>query len=184
MAPLPDNNSGRYFVDYVANGREHTVMFRYPAGALPNEPGIAFLESCREFLDEANAVMPSDYTLTGARYSASGTNFTVPLDTPVLEGTPTGTPDLANAPAFWTFIGRTLGGRQSKVLLIGVAVDPNDGGTNEKNYRLTSAENGTVTTMVATLNASGQCAIDNLEPNWYPYVNLGYHAYWQKALRS
>lgn len=184
MAALPDNNTGRYFVDYLANGREHTVMFRYAAGAAPNAPGIAFLESCREFLDTMAAAMPTDYAMVAARYSASGTNFTIPLTAPLIENAGAVTPNLSDAPSYWNFIGRTLGGRQVKLMMLGVGDDASEPNAQGKNYRLTSAERPTVAAAIGVLNSSGQVAIDNLDPTWYAYVNLGYHSYWTRRLRQ
>jgi hypothetical protein len=184
VAPLPDNNTGRYFVDYLANGREHTVMFRYAAGAAPNAPGIAFLESCRAFLEEMAAAMPTDYAMVAARYSASGTNFTIPLAAPIVEAAGAVTPNLSDAPSYWNFIGRTLGGRQVKLMMLGVGDDASEPNAQGKNYRLTTAERPTVAAAVGVLNSSGQVAIDNLEPTWYTYVNLGYHSYWTRKLRQ
>lgn len=183
MAPLPDNNTGIYYVDYTANGRGHTAQFRYnnPSGPLP--PTTGMMGQVANFLNAIAPLMPTDFAITGARFQIEGANHTNPAAVPLLTVAGVYTPHASDVPAFISFIGRSSGGRRARVYMLGAGLDPADGVGNWNDYRLTSAENATIAAAVTVLNGAAIVAIDKVEPLWYEYANLGYHAYWQKAVR-
>lgn len=181
MAPLPENNTGRLFIDYNANGRPHTLMLRYAnAGA----PTPLFLFDVDNWLQTLNPLMPTDWSFGSWRYSAQGTNFSVPL-----AGAPTAfqgirTPRAYEGPAFITFVGRTLGGRRARVFLLGAGFDPSEAGGQAEDYRINAAEFAPAAVAIDALNNTGVVGIDGLEPAWYQYLNAGFNAYWQRKSRS
>lgn len=183
MAPLPVNQTGRYWVDYIANGREHSVMFRYPGDELDGAPTTAFIAAVSDFLQAMEPFMPTDWTITGARASAPGTAISLPVDEPAaVTGVVVTNP--GEGPSFITFVGRTSGGRRSRLTLLGAGTSPAQEQSNYVDYRLTAAENSTFATARAQLVEIGLVGIDELPVTWYTYANMGYNAYWQRQMRG
>lgn len=181
MAPIAEDNTGRVFVDYKANGREHTVSFRY-AGA--GAPSAGFLTQVSGLMEDVNFAMPSDYTLIGASYASQGTNVRLPI---TVDGTGFAGAQGLNAgaaPAYLTAVGRSLEGRRWRAFWLGVTYNATLVGGVTTDYRVTAAENANVATLVADLTASDVVAIDAADISYYSYVNLGFNAHWQKAVRS
>lgn len=183
MAPLPVNATGRYWVDYLANGREHSVMFRYDGSELDGAPTTAFIAEVSDFLQAMEALMPLDWAILGARASAPGTTISLPVTAPAAV-TGTWTVQAAEAPAFLTFVGRTSGGRRSRVTLLGTGVSPAGEGASYVDYRVLASELTTVATAIAQLEEGSFVGIDGLPITWYPYANSGYNAYWQREMRG
>lgn len=181
MAPLPENNTGRVLVDYTSNTRSHTAQFRY-AGA--GAPDAAFLTAVGQMMVVMESFMAVDYNLTGWRYVPQGGDFSIDIaDTPP-SVTGIGTTTLGEAPAFLSFVGRSLGGKRCRLYFIGTNVSPADEGGGIGNYRLTPSESTALQDALDILVAAPFVAIDGLEPVWKDYANAGYHSYWQKAVRS
>lgn len=181
MAPLEPNSTGRVFVEYIANGRGHTVSFRYTEDG---PPPSGTLEAIDEFLIACNALMPEDWTFDSWRYQARGSDISLPLG-----GSPTPfdglrTPRAYELPAFVSVIGRSTLGRRARIYLLGAGFDASEDGGLAANYRLTAAESAVVTAVVAAAASASPVAVDNSPVNWYNYLNVGYHSYWQRAARG
>ena len=71
MAPLAPNSTSVVFVDYFANGFEHTVQFRTIEPLAPSPAELAAIDAA---LVAFNAVMPVDYDLVRFRFRAQGSN--------------------------------------------------------------------------------------------------------------
>lgn len=182
MAPLAPNNTSRLFIDYQANALNHTLMLRYSDTELP--PQSDFLESLDDFLTSCNFCMPTDWTFNSWRYSLAGSNVTVPLS-----GAPTafagqGTVELAERPSFLSFIGRSSLGRRFRAFLLGTAFSPAQEEGVAVDYRVYASENADVAAAIAALDLVNSPAIDDAQVTLKNYVNLGYHAYWQKRVRG
>jgi len=74
MAPLPVNNTNRLWVDYTDGTNEHSLMFRYQTGELPAD----VMAVADDFLAAVSAIT-YQLTVTAARISAEGTNFSLPI---------------------------------------------------------------------------------------------------------
>lgn len=175
MAPLPPNSTGRYFCDYQLNAHEHTAMVRANAIVSPATMGVQL-----DQLFTALTSMLPVITVTRLRWSPSGST----VSTPVLSGIEGnsygfGTITQEAEPRFLDFVGRSPGGRRCRMAVFGYAGPLSD-------YRLTSAENTDVALALTTLQggANSWLAIDGTKPVWYPYVDVGYNAYWQRKLRA
>jgi len=184
MAPLPPNASGRLFVDYAANGQQHTVLFRYQDSGPIAPPTSGFVESVDDVLTAMNTFMPSDWEFIGWRYSPVGTDYTVPLD-----GSPTafngaGGVNKGEVPAYVSWCGRAVENRRARITFLGASVSPAQEDTPYKDYRMTPADNAAVSTVLTALGSSFITAISMALPVWYPYANLGYNAYWQRKART
>lgn len=183
LPPLVPANTCRLYVDYKANGREHTVQFRYGGIEGAGPPPTAFLAGVSDFLNACEAFMPTDWQSLGARYSEVGSNVSLPI-TPLSFGPGVIGVWAGEAPAFVSFVGRSSGGRRTRVTLLGAGLAPGDEGGVTSDYRATVAESGAIATARTQLIAAGVQAVDGLPVTWYAYANLGYNAYWQRAVRS
>jgi hypothetical protein len=185
MAPLPENNTPRYWVRYRASGREHEMMFRWNEALVEDASDRnAFVARVAALLADAAPLLPTDFEVLSARWSNTGQNFSVPYSAPA---SPTGTGglELAEAPAFITFVGRTGTGRRWKLTILGVALSPVAEAGNYTNYRVEAGENATVTTVIGNLAGWPELVgIDGYKPDVYGYANLGYNAYWQREVRG
>ena len=175
MAPLPPNNTGRYFFDYSVGSIEHTGMIRANAVVSPAAMGT-------QIDNLMNALAPGLFvtTFVRLRWAPSGSNITTPV-TSGFEGTTwgAGTPTADDIPSFLDFVGRSVGGRRCRFALF----------THKfglSGYRITTGENTTIALALPNiqLGANSWLAIDNTKPVWYPYVDTGFNAYWQREVRS
>lgn len=181
MAPLPVNNTARFWVDYRANGRAHTLMARYNGSA---EPDVSFVEGLDDWLIACNGLMPTDWQFIGWRYAVQGSDISVPY-----AGVPTTfagirTPAAYEAPAFISFIGRSPGGRRVRLYLLGAGFDPAEAGGQASDYRIYATENAAVDGAIDALIAWDPVAVDQQGANWKSYVNAGFNAYWQRTVRT
>lgn len=175
MAPLPENNTPRFFVDYSVNGIEHTAQVRFSGATSPS----AFGSTLNAFL---NTVGPLIYQMliSQIRFQAAGTTFSNPVTTGI-EGNTYGSGAPAdNQTAQWlNFVGRSTGGRRVTFGLYGLkAIDDF--------YRLNSGESSDLAAAVGILNGEATLwsAIDGIKAIWKPYANTGNNAYWQRKLRG
>lgn len=183
MAPLPVNATGRLWVDYSANGRDHSTLFRFAAPGVDGFPTEEFLDGVEAVMNAMAAFMPTNYVVTGTRVSAPGSTISLPgPDLIVSPGV--GGPNASELPAFMSFGGRSPGGRRCRVSFLGVAASPVQEAGAWADYRVNASENETVSSIVTLLNGSPIVALDNLEPTWYSFANAGYNAYWQRKARG
>lgn len=109
MAPLPQNSTDRLWLDYTSIGVPHSAMYRY-IGLTDNAKREQVALALATFL---KGLLPTTDGITGARYSAQGTDFSNDVVFSPVAGTATGGTWLEDADS--AFI--TLPGR-------GVATDP------------------------------------------------------------
>ena len=175
MAALPHNNTAIYYFDYTESGREHTAEMRFDGGVSPAAAGAQFTGMLIDCLTLLRAM-----TLLTVRHQVSGSNVAFPVVTGY-EGTTygSGAGTVDNAPQYMDFVGRSSGGRRVRLAIFGYKGPIST-------WRLTSAESAPINTAVARLNAAAGMflAIDGIKPLWYPYVNVGYNAYWQRKVRA
>ena len=74
MAPLPDNLTDRYFLDYTSMGIVHTLMVRFPQVTLRADADTTMFNLATAF---AQRMRTSD-SFFRARYAESGQNFSLP----------------------------------------------------------------------------------------------------------
>lgn len=183
MTPLPVNATGRMWVDYEANGREHSALFRFAAPGIDGFPTEEFIDGVEAIMNAIATFMPTNYNILGTRVSAPGT--TISLPGPAIEvGPGLVTAQATEAPAFLTVVGRSAGGRRSRISFLGVGVSPVGETGVYTDYRVTASESSDFSTLRGVVAAAPLVAIDNLEVTWYTYGNLGFNAYWQRNLRG
>lgn len=174
MAPLPPNNTVRYFYDYVQGSTTHTMMVRGTTGS--TEATVD--QAVEDLLGIIGGLFVSS-TITAARIAAQGSNLTFPFASARIGdffGTGAGNP-ITDARQI-TFVGRSPGGRRARVQLFGLANSIND-------YRVTPAETALIGTAVDALNNFGTdfAAIDGLTATWLPYANQSLNDYWVRQAR-
>lgn len=176
MAPLPPNNTERWFVDYAVEGVNHTLLLRTEA------PSDAATVSA--FVDDLWSALTSNLfstVINGLRKAAQGSDIS-------LDQTYTGTtsfgggdPGEGNKPAFIAFQGRSEGGRPVKLTIFGYK----DLGTVD-DYRFVPGVGSTIADAQAVIQTTAgfPCAIDANNVIWKTYVNCGFNAYWQRQARK
>jgi hypothetical protein len=81
---------------------------------------------------------------------------------------------------FVSFIGRSTGGRRSRIFVFNTALGP------DNDYRSASGQNATITAAISALQALAPSlvAVDDFPVIWKTYANQGYNAYYQRKRRS
>lgn len=175
MAPLNPNNTGRYFVDYTVGIHEHTAMVRANAALSP----ASFGTQINNLLTALTPVLFA-LTIVRIRWAASGSNVSNPVASGI-EGSVYGGSAPANNdyPKFLDFVGRSTGGRRVRNTWFGYK-----GGLDD--FRVTTAESTAIAAALPNITggANSWLSIDGLKPVWYNYVDVGYNAYWQRAVRQ
>lgn len=174
MAPLPPNNTIRFFVDYSQAFGPHTAVIRTNGLASPANIGTlvdAILTSLGPLIMAT--------TIDVVRFAAAGSNISNPVTTGIEGNTyGAGSGSTFTAATSLNFVGRSSGGRRCRFELFGYESSVSD-------FRVTEAESTEVTAALATIRgaANSFLAIDNVKPVWYPYANVSINAYWQRKYR-
>lgn len=182
LPPLPENNTGRLFIDYTTGRLTHSLIFRYGASAGPADAlGRATL-----FLDALKSSLPLTWVVLGGRVQEAGSLITLPYDVGDLAtfaGTfAAGIPE-ADEPKQYKWVGRGVtSGRKTSLGIYGIAraTPPDFRYSGEElspnlNAALTVLKNGAVT---APVTIAGDAA------TWYDYVNVQYNSYWERRARQ
>lgn len=181
MAPLPPENTGRVWVDYVAQGRQHSMQVRY---GTPGAPGSDLLEALDDVLIALNPFMPEDWAFVDARYAVDGSTVSIPLvftPTSFDGGQPV---RLSSAPAFLSLVGRDTLGKRVRLYALGTSFGPDEEGGIATDYRLAITENVSAAALYSAVASSPFTTITGSDPAWKPYLNLGYNSYWQRKVRG
>lgn len=187
MAPLPANNTERWYLDYVtgshATATEHTMQFRTPTLTSP----ASVCDKILLFLQAITAAqLWVGWKPIRLRWAPIGLNFSTPqvisggLVTFQGSGAITGYQETVEALEL-TFQARSsLTGRRTDVSLYGYKI-----ASLLTAYRFTSAT-GWVNTAVAALNSTPPefRVIDGSAALFYPYVNMNFNSYWESELRG
>lgn len=180
MAALPVNNTGRVWMDYTANSNEHSMQFRYGGAGLP--PPV-FLSGLSDVLQAWDTFTPTDFQVNGWRYSVEGSTVSLPFNPGIVLTPGLWTPTPGFAPSYMTAVGRTNNGRRVRISLLGAGISAVGIDVDFGDYRITTAEDAGVLALYQQLISASIVGIDGAATNWYPYVNLGFNAYWQRESR-
>lgn len=177
MAPLPEHNTARLFVDYNNGVHDHTLLVRYT----PSAGSDIAMDNAAAFLQALDPIL-YEIAIIGARIAATGSNITVPIP---WTGSPTygdGVMPLVNAPRQMTFLGRTSGGRRARWSIFGYK------GTWPDRYRYSSTEVAEIGDAIDALDDGGEAgafiAIDGFVPSLYPYADFNFNSYWETETRG
>jgi hypothetical protein len=187
MAPVfAQNNTSRLWVTYTSSGIRHEILFRGPvAGALD---GLTTTASaiCAVMAD---LMLPSD-NFESARFSELGSSFSAPVPWAIISGNGSSSVSPGDSQSHYAdFIGRdyTFGARVRWSLFSASAslVQPDSNRAAPGANALLDAVVAILTTAATNAIASTRiCAISKGQPQVYPYINLGWNSYWQRAQRG
>lgn len=178
MAPLPDNNTAVYFLDYTVDGQGHTMQFRLTEGAdLAGAVGDS-----EGFLAALAPILDANWFVVGARYRAAGSNISFPVDPPTQPSVGAGSLPVKEKPRYLSFVGRGLTtGRKVRVFVYGAVFNSPD------DYRLTGSEEASVQNAVQFLQNNSEntfATIGGDIPYWNAYANVGYNSYYERKARG
>lgn len=180
MAPLPENNTNRLFLDYEGPSGQHSLLFR----ANDTIDGPAMIDQISTVLPELLAVWNTQTNISGWRFGEAGSSVTLPLEGPTGTGSAGVAVGPADYPAFVAFVGRSVLGRRWRLTLYETQTLP------DTDYRLPEAQMPATLAALHTalesvyFNPGTQfCAIDGAQVLFYSYVNTGYNAYQQRKRR-
>lgn len=175
MAPLPIDNTRRWWLDYSVCTKEHSLLMR----SIDTVDAVQASDAIDAFLTALNSQLRL-VTVLGLRMAPKSSSISAPAvwSGAATYGSGAGSPfESAN---FIDFLGRTSGGRRARAGMFG-AINAQVGG----DYRVTNAESTFVGDALTALAADPDCfqAIDDFAPTWYQYANIGASAYWRNKIR-
>jgi len=175
MAPLPPNSTGRLYVDYTVCGEEHTAIVRFATGSSADEA----LADFNDLTTEASPLL-FESTVNNVRFSAALSNVSNPLPGTWPTGWGSGAGTHIQTANMLSFRSRSLDGRKGGIILFGCKFTESGG-----DARINSAESADVEACLAVLaNAEGTfVTINQFQPSWYQYANIGQDAYWRNRIR-
>lgn len=177
VAPLPENNTDRFWLDYTDGQNPHSLQVRFNGG-LPNVSNV--ISAVHQFF---LALSPVLYTLnvSGARYSLEGTNISLPV---LWEGDPsygTFAMPATLAPRQICFLGRSSGGRFVRWFVFGWEAAPP---TPFRMELSSPTEFGDAWEVISAAQLDGIfLSIDGLNPTLYGYVDVNYNSYFEEKSR-
>lgn len=175
VAPLPVNNTKRYWYDYDQSGFTHTLEVRGSTGSTDATADAAVAT----ILGDIGGLFVAS-VITAARKAAAGSNLSFPFTSArVGDNFGSGASNVTANPRQVSFVGRSPGGRRVRFSIFGFA-------SNLVDYRLTTAESAAVLACVNHLNALGTdfVAIDGQTATWLGYANIGLNDYWLRQSRA
>lgn len=178
VTALPPSNTERWFYDYVANEKQHSLMMRTPNELTAGEAG----EQIDAFLSAIEGGL-TIITTIGLRVARAGSNITNAEGTVGLSATyGSGIGPVIGAPLQVTFVGRSNDGHKARVGIFGW------NGQSDDSWRMTVVEDGDVAagvTFLQAITSSGFFVSISGEPVvWHAYANIGYNDHWVKDARS
>lgn len=176
LTPLPDNNTARLWVQYNSGTGIHEMMFRQVTSVTKAD----FIFQVREFCTALAPLMRNTGGWSAARYAAAGSDLSFPEVWALIAGTNASVPGVGLRTLYYTFTGRSLVGRKARLFFY------TPYGAQEDDYRREVGDVAQLDNARAVLNAAARkiAAIDGSPPEWYPYYNVGFNAYWQRRSRT
>lgn len=178
MAPLPENNTARFWLDYTDGQNPHSLLVRYDQTQMPPSDVAEYVEAF------FNALSPILYLVgvSGARYSSQGSNISLPFSW-------TGAATFGQfampaelAPRQLCFLGRDAVGRRSRWFVYGWEAAPPNPFRLELNN---PAELGAAWQVISDAQLAGAfISISGLNPTMYGYVDVNYNSYYEAKMRA
>lgn len=191
MAPLPQNNTGRAWIDYVTGiggtSQVHSVMCRFTGAS--GSDGDAALDALASVLAAPGEGAYMDgWQATGARIAAPGSDFSLPASLPFIltafVGEGQASPTYQDQARETRFVGRGLTtGRRVSVSVYGLRASL----FTSADFRLPAGGGDEISLMRAAINSAGVglfVSIGNDETYWATYANWQYNSHWEGELRG
>lgn len=178
MAPLPANTTPRFWLDYNDGIYDHSFLVRY--NAVDNS--LAEVMGSVDSLLTAIADSMYEVTITGARWSAAGSNISTPTTWTGSASYGGGAMPAVFAPRQMCFLGRDGSGVRYRLFLFGMEFDtPN-------NYRIARVAANVVDdalTVIEGAQTSGiYLTIEGGAPVMYQYADINFNNYYEAKVRG
>lgn len=184
MADFAPNYTARYRIRYTSLGKSHSMTFRV-ASSVTDPTGIAAKVGL--ILNDLEPILFSDWTIVGADFALADSDVFLPA---VLPDAPTGGVSAGgavatDAAAAISFVGRTTLGGRARMFLYGTFVGAVVRTAVSNDWRLTSAENASISAAIVRLNETSPALVgnDDAVALWYEYVNIKYNDRWLRRMR-
>lgn len=173
---IEDIHTDKYYVDYEGPHGEHTFLLRMASGTVS---GTA-LARVAAFVNAIKGFVFTGTVFNQVRFSAAASKVSFPTTWTPITATSGITHTEALHPRFMSFVGRDSANVRTRIMLLGAtpAVDAD--------YRLLETEvSGSLDAAFTALRSTTTpfLTVNGLVPFWAPYVNTGYHAYFQRKRR-
>lgn len=184
MAPLPQNNTDRYIVQYTTGRVPHEMTFRTALGtSVPLVDAAIY-----SFLQALQGDLCDGWAVTGVLFQERVTNFTLPVSLPLTEAVTalSGADALPEVqePREFSFEARSVNtGRFWSVSVYGISLAV----PNAYRYGLGDMPPSLLAAIESLQNRSddGQLvAIDGNPFRVKQYVNVNYNSYWERQARK
>lgn len=175
LPPLPDNNTGRAYLEYTWGAITHEICFRH-ADTASQADYIATATAL------ANALKPYIGTsdrFTALRFSNDGSNLSFPLAWTAIAGTGSDPTNDHQRAAFVALSGRSSGGYRCRITFF----TNYWGVSNDYRAPTTGTNAGAALYSAVTSATPVLVAKDGAGVIWNAYVNQGENAYWQRQFR-
>ncbi len=191
MAPLPQNSTGRVWIDYHTGGgttsQQHTAMLRFSTALGGNPAGALAVLGLILTAPGAGSYM-TGWAADSARYANEGSDISLPGVLPAslvgFVGTGVGTITLEDQAREVKFVGRgPVTGRRASFSIYGLLPSL----FASKDFRIDrAAENfvGEVLDVIDEMDTGYLVSIGGDRATWYDYANWQYNSYWEGSLRS
>lgn len=180
MTAFSPSATARLYIDYTVRGFARSLQFRFATGSA----AAAAAGSFRELLVSRQNYFYTSTSFNAARVSEAGSNVTNPVTFASLTGTGTGAQAIYDTPRFSSQVGRSANGSKVRYYIYGLQPSsevPND-------YRVSGEEDAHITTywgdVADWLAELGAVTAGGQVPVLAGYINVGYNAYHQRALRG
>lgn len=178
MAPLPDHNTARLWVDYTNSYDVHTILWRYNDLTADVEDAksavTAFLTALSTSINAIN--------LISMRYAVSGSDVSLPTGLPEDTSYGSGALNAGARANSWQFLGRSSTGRRGSFYLYAVAAAVPVGAR----VPISSDSNlaAAIATLITATDTGAWVAIDANAMFVKPYVNFVVNDYWTHQIRA
>lgn len=178
MADVSPERTARLRVHYSTAGKTHSSTLRFgPMTA----SGIA-LGHAEDIFNALAPLLYSDFTVVSCSWAEQESVVFMPVGSFEITGLLTGIRPSDTARMI-SASGRALSGKKATFRCFGVGLGPGDDVGDD--FRVYAREHNLVGPVLSAL-ANAPLVAPDTSPvgGWYPYVNVRYSAYWQRALRS
>lgn len=178
MADLSPNHTPRYKVQYSTGGKKHSATFRYPSSLSP----AACADATADIFGALVPILYADFAIVDAVYAPLAGDVFLPAPAFEIIGTLTGVRPSDTARQL-SVSGRAATGKKASLRFFGVGLGPGDNSGDD--FRIYLRERGDLAALFEALATAPLLAPDGAAvASWYPYVNVSFSAYWQRALRG
>jgi hypothetical protein len=179
MAPLPADNTARFWYDYHDGQNPHTILCRFTTSL-----GFDITDVMAAVDDLLNALDEDLYLINtlGARFADAGSNISVPVIWTGAASYGAGSMPAVFAPRQTMFLGRDSLGRRFRVSIWGIDQ------TTPDNFRFASVSGNfvdrAVTSLVASQAGGAFRTISGNQPSMYNYADVQFNSHWETAARG